>query len=668
MKKEKIIVPGNVRYISDWEGFSLFEFPHIMNKKIPGCGFTEYCIRNFIPIILCSPRLILLENKSDQHPEVFYFRNELDRVLDIDKDLIILNKFNDEIITEGEVSSKKRQLIIDSLENNIRNYIFGCITKNLPCKILVTYDSYRLLKNILVNLGYFESFYTVVDEFQSIFTDSRFKSDTEMEFLNHLKDVQKLCFVSATPMIDKYLDMLSEFKDLPYYELDWETENPMRVLRPDLDVKVIKSVTSKAVEIINTYKSGNFEETVETDESGNLHYIKSTEAVLYINSVKNIVSIIKKAKLLPEEVNILCANTITNQNKLDKIAGVGKYLIGKVPLRDEPRKMFTLCTRTVYLGADFYSTCARSFILSDANIETLAVDITLDLPQILGRQRLLENPWKNRAELYFKSITKNNIVTKEDFDKYIENKLSKTNNLLLSYNSSPTKESKHDLAEKYQRAAKMDYYKMDYVAVNTHGGKDLYPIQNNLVLAAEIRAFEIQQLDYKDRFSVFYRLSDEGYINSDLTNFITDFEKLSTFYDKMRAICESNFNDLEKSIILEQVPITFKTYYNLLGPITLKACGYNITNIRKKLEIDKSNKNNVDDLLKLVYSTFNIGEKYLLSNIKLILSDLYNKANYLASPKATDIEKYFEVKKFQITNKETGKRDNGYELLKKKDL
>ena len=151
-----------------------------------------------------------------------------------------------------------------------------------------------------------------------------------------------------------------------------------------------------------------------------------------------------------------------------------------------------------------------------------------------------------------------------------------------------------------------------------------------------------------------------------ISEFIQEFNSLPTFYDKMKALCESNFNDLEKSIILEQVPITFKTYYNLLGPITLKACGYNITNIRKKLEIDKSNKNNVDDLLKLVYSTFNIGEKYLLSNIKLILSDLYNKANYLASPKATDIEKYFEVKKFQITNKETGKRDNGYEILKKK--
>ena len=42
--------------------------------------------------------------------------------------------------------------------------------------------------------------------------------------------------------------------------------------------------------------------------------------------------------------------------------------------------------------------------LSDANIESLAVDISLDLPQIMGRQRLDENPWKNHAEFYFKNL------------------------------------------------------------------------------------------------------------------------------------------------------------------------------------------------------------------------------------------------------------------------
>ena len=62
------------------------------------------------------------------------------------------------------------------------------------------------------------SFYVVVDEFQSILVDAKFKSSTEIEFLQHLNGLQKISFVSATPMMDKYLDMLDEFKDLPFYE------------------------------------------------------------------------------------------------------------------------------------------------------------------------------------------------------------------------------------------------------------------------------------------------------------------------------------------------------------------------------------------------------------------------------------------------------------------
>jgi hypothetical protein len=118
---------------------------------------------------------------------------------------------------------------------------------------------------------------------------------------------------------------------------------------------------------------------------------------------------------------------------------------------------------------------------------------------------------------------------------------------------------------------------------------------------------------------------------------------------------------------LEQIPITFKNYYNLLGPVTLKACGYNRTNIRKKLEINQSNEKKFEDLLNMIYDNFLIGQKYLLSNIKLLLGDIYKKSNYIASPKASDLEKYFEVKLFKITNKETRKRVPGYEILKKKD-
>ena len=142
--------------------------------------------------------------------------------------------------------------------------------------------------------------------------------------------------------------------------------------------------------------------------------------------VKNICDIIKKFKLTLDNTDVLCSRTTVNRRKIKKAMGCkgrGIEVLGTVPKKGELHKMFTLCTRTVYLGADFYSTCARTIILSDSNIDCLAVDISLDLPQILGRQRLDENPWKTRAEFFFKVTKGEKKRTKEDFDAIIKKKL-----------------------------------------------------------------------------------------------------------------------------------------------------------------------------------------------------------------------------------------------------
>ena len=67
MIKSTITVPSGIRYINQWDSFSLPTHPCIINKQITGCGFTEYCLTNQDNVILCSPRKILLENKADQH-------------------------------------------------------------------------------------------------------------------------------------------------------------------------------------------------------------------------------------------------------------------------------------------------------------------------------------------------------------------------------------------------------------------------------------------------------------------------------------------------------------------------------------------------------------------------------------------------------------------------
>ena len=68
MIREKIIVPSGIRYISDWNEFRFNNFPEkcIINKQLPGCGFTEYCIRSNENIILCSPCLLYTSDAADE--------------------------------------------------------------------------------------------------------------------------------------------------------------------------------------------------------------------------------------------------------------------------------------------------------------------------------------------------------------------------------------------------------------------------------------------------------------------------------------------------------------------------------------------------------------------------------------------------------------------------
>ena len=673
MIRKKIVVPSGIRYISDWSEFNFNKFPGkcIINKQLPGCGFTEYCIRGPENIILCSPRKMLLKNKKDQHEfDVYLVVNEMDKESNIDKDLSKIDKnISIDLNLEIDYISDNNSEIYKRLYREIDEYCTSRSINGLPCKILVTYDSYRIVKDILEKLNRFQYFYTIVDEFQSILHDSRFKSDTELGFLEYLKQSPTAYFVSATPMMDEYLEMLDEFKDLPYFELDWYTEDPSRVIKPDLDVFVMRTVGEKASEIIKKYLNNDFESIVVL-RNGVPTRVVSDEAVLYVNSVNHITSIIKKNNLTPEQCNILCSDTEDNLKKIQRRLGKS-FKIGDVPLEDEKPKMFTFCTRTVYLGADFYSKCARSFIFSDSNIDSLAVDISEDLPQILGRQRLKENPWKNSATFYYRSTANYREMKAEDFQKIIDDKMSMTESLLRVYSTTFIDKDKYSLAKTYQDLAKLKNYKDDYVAVNKVHTKEgniiLRPVHNQLVLVNEIRAFKIQQIDYKDRFTVFSTihntLTRDDIVNQEVSEFLGIYIGLTTIYDKLKLLCEYGLSQDAINIVLGQISDSdeIKSYYITLGPQRLKGMGYHITKIKKALGIVTFS----DELLDAtIYNEFKVGDKITLSGIKDRLGYLYKSISYDKTPKATDLENYFEVKKCTINLPE--KRVNGLEIINKK--
>ena len=721
MKKEKIIVPEGIRYIGDWREFDIdnFESPYIMNKTLTGCGFTEYCLTNDKDVILISPRRFLLENKEEQHQEenVYYFRNDnevsVDFELDVKDDDVNAIKKKAE---ETDDSKRKTLENLDHIKKSLRKAYLNFKAKNPeePFKILVTYDSFRHVKDVLINTyleddiedvvsfeealegkdikrGVFDNFFCVVDEFQSIFIDARFKSEAEITLLKELRDARRLCFVSATPMLDKYLEMLKEFKDLPYYELDWEHEDPGRVKKPKIEIKFTKSLNEEAKAVIHSYLNEKYDTRIDPDTG---EFIESKEAVLFFNSVAGICQVIRTNKLHLDQCNIICADTTKNQEAVKRALNTvlkkeaeekgetPKYftkhdkVIGKIPVKGEMHKIFTFCTRTVYLGADFYSTCARSFVFSDANIDCLSVDISMDLEQILGRQRLIENPWKDCAKVFIRTLSKKNIETEKEYNIRLNTKKRKTDQLLDTFKDTKD-ENKKTLAEKYLIDTKVSHYRNDYISVRVEKdwetGKiiSMTPEFNELVMISDMRAFEVQQIDYKDRFTVFSAVNQSGIEGATVKSceLVDEFNHYGDTTSRLKMLVRiSEDETLSKSDVnafLEMIPPKYKDYYTIVGPKIIKACGCFECEVKKRwrrevAEEDKAN----EQIFSRMGDLFKVGKKYSNQSIKKMLRDLYQELEYKKTAKATDLEIMFVMKAVKL--QEDGKWVNGLEILGKR--
>ena len=632
MNKISIKVPSgrNIKYISEWLEYKIPIGHVIVDKGVTGCGYTEYTLTNNLPTVLCSPRKLLLENKSEQHQgdiNILYLKNEI-----------------------TDIKS------IHELKNKIRNHIFLCDEENLPIKFLVTYDSSHYVIDILKELNLLKDFYFIVDEFQSIFLDAYFKSSVEFDFVEYLQECSNVLYLSATPMLDKYLEKVDVFKDLPFYEIDWSETGVVENII--IQRKFSTALTTDCIKIINKYLSGKFPSTFTSDNK----IIFSTEAVFYFNSISDIIRVINKVGLTSDQVNIICADDKENKDKLSKIG----HSIGKIPLKGEKNKMFTFCTKTAYIGSDFYSDSASSYVFADPNIKSLALDISLDLPQIVGRQRNRENPFKNNIVIFYRTIRKTEIEDRETFDKTQEERRGETQRLLDFYEKGTPEEQK-SFIKKLERDS--EKYIHDFVSISKKTGK---PVYNSFIDIANERSWEVSQKDYQDKISVTKSLES---LTSNISEYQSDLEKevqdfldnkfysTGIFREKMKMYCE--FMDKHKGnkevsdmIYYKIKNSDFRKYYNFYGTKGCSSKDYE----EKKLEEGMIDVSKGDELSLVIYKKFKAGDRFINKDIKQILQDIYRDLGITSKAKATDLGKYFKLTRTRITlpNK---KVENGY-LLK----
>lgn len=645
MIKHYLKVPVGTQYIGNWKDYVMPTGHCIVDKGVTGCGYTEMCLTDSHNVILCSPRKMLLENKRDQH------------VKKGDKNILYLENSYYEKQKNGEVIDMRQRF-----RDTIYEHIKTCAALGQPVKFMITYDSAKYLIEYLKDSGNLDNYYIVADEFQSIFLDSFFKADIENNFVQDLQDCKNVIYLSATPMLDKYLEQVPEFANLDYYKIDWSESGYVETIK--LQHKRVRNLATEAERIIQQYLIGEYPILV----LDNGEVVQSKEAVLYFNSVAEILKIIKKCNLTPDQCNILCANDDTNKQKIKKSLKKG-WDIGSIPLKGEQNKMFTFCTKTVYVGADFYSDNASTYIFADPNLKNLALDISLDLPQIAGRQRDRNNHFKNYITIFYKTLSDDKIFIKEDFNKLQEERRFTTNKILSLYDNCDV-DQQIIYKSQLKDLISLNKYCNDFVGISRESG---LPVYNKFIELADERAWEVSQKDYQDQITVtkaFEALantitkeykSEADFIIEEFLE--SQFYSTGIFTKKMKAYCE--FLDKYKTdsyimgIINAKIPDPkFKSYYNLLGTEGCKAKNYREDFIKREL-----NDYLYKDILSIeIYKSFKPGDKLLRRDIKTELSNIYNRLGINTAPKAIDINKWFEANDTRITSPE-GKREPAYELL-----
>ena len=614
-------VPKGTQFISEWKEYSIPRGEHfIVDKGVTGCGYTEYCLTNKDNIVLCSPRKLLLENKRDQHLRdinIIYLENDIENHSDV-----------------------------QDFESKIIEHIQLCLFKKLPVKIMVTYDSLHYVSEFLCRNNTVGNYIFVIDEFQSIFLDSFFKSEVELNFVESLQSCPNVIYLSATPMLDKYLDRLDHFKDLKYFKLDWSNTGYVETVK--IQRKRVASLGSECGKIIKKYLNNEFPTTVN---SNNIP-VESREAVFYFNSVSDIIRVVKKHSLTPDNTLIICSRTRENEEKLKKI----KFQIGRVPLKGEKYPMFIFCTSTSYIGIDFYSTCASTYVFADPNIESLALDISLDLPQIIGRQRDKSNPFKNDIVLFYKTKRNGeNELSEKEFKELQEKRKAETKTLLDLYNSASSIQ-KSAYVQKLKDSIEVSQYSRDFVSISKNTN---LPVYNYLIEISNERAWDVSRKDYQDQISVTKSLEETGYIVSEfeseedriVSDFLDNhFYKTGRFEDKMKMYCDfcdiyRDNQDIMSSLDHKIKDSKFKGYYTFYGTSGCSSRYFE----EKKLISGFRDYMKGDKLETLVYTNFKTGGRYAMKEIKQKLSEIYSLLGISRTPKATDLGKYFKLTKTKVT-------------------
>lgn len=627
-------MPKGCRYMSEdpnlltyLQQFNKF----ILNKTVTGCGGTSLFLNSSIDVVIISPRLQALKDKHEQHPDTFLFHspytNNGKRAADIKR---LMSELNSYIKTHGNTPF---------------------IVCN-PAKILVTLDSCDKVIDVLKNNEAINDFLFVVDEFQCLMGDATFKGTTDMNFLISLDcEAKNICYLSATPIQDKYLDFVPQFNGLPYIKLEWDEAVLEEPNVMEIQMKKDESAEKICSRLIKDFRAnGYFARKVVNGQ-----VVYSTEACIFLNEVRSIINIITKNNLKPDEVTVLCSE--------GKVSGLPKGFKagGLCTNKNNPiNKTFTFCTKASFEGVDFYSTNAMTYIFINAGKEWQTLDIMLDIPQILGRQRLDINPFRHDAVIYYK--TKPNCLSEQEFRLQQTAMELETEQFINGFNNAPDS-MKERLIKLVRDRSDDKKFIDDYVDVLQVNGRQTLGI-NTLVQMAMWNQWHQRSHYYNNSCQLTTSIQSaitKNVKQNEVKNFeqqyysASDKDRLKVYSD-FRNTCSSHY-----AIILQNpfIDIHYHDWYDKLGYDELARLNFD----EQKVEQEYNSFCNHEPIIRKCREAFTVGSFYTKPEVKKTLQQIYDSLGLIGKKaKTTELSQYMSVRECMITCAD-GKRRECYEIL-----
>lgn len=637
MRYTTIHVPDGVLYLGQWSGL-LNILPqtgkYILNKGRTGCGGTTLFLDSDIPCIIVSPRITMLLSKHQQYQKraqkTFLFCSA----------------------TSGDINKKKAALK-DYVNECVYTTPFTSSPQQVP-KILVTTDSYQYVAEQLQYMGLLNRFTVLVDEFQCLMTDAAFKGRVELAFLYNLVEVRSICFLSATPTSEEYLNHMDDFKDVDdYFQLEW---NEKVKVKPNLRMLPYDGMSVKSIckRIIDRFRQQGYFEV----KLIGCQCVPSLEACFFINEVATIIDVIQDNHLDPKEVNVLCSKSNKQFSILKKM---GVHLGELCTDAEHPHnRTFTFCTKACFEGVDFYSLSAYTYIFSDSVLAWNRHDVAIDIPQILGRQRLDANPFRYDATLYYRT---RNIQSDLDVAKQrIIDKEQATKEWLDAFTNSSEMVQKILIQEVRNRDERKKYaYNYIDIVDDVVNGRCV-PKANYLVRNVEIRDWELVHLVYSKQVYLMGAINANVNIEIGdvLSGFMEQYQQASTESQRLRLYCTflDQFPAYQSQLEADpHIDLSIKQAYRTLGAQTIKSKRYRQNEIEEEWRFLEAKQH----ITALCQDTFVQGRDYRLATVKTLLQNIYNQLGLHHTAKASELGNYILVSQRQLTTAD-GKRTLFYHI------